>query len=95
MRIYIDETGDTGFKLSSGSSAIFCVTFLVFHDDKEIEKMVNAVKRLEERKNFHSRYEWKFNKSKHDLRIEFLTLINSFDFEIRAYTGPDFNRAQN
>ncbi len=102
MRIYIDETGDTGFKLDKGSSAIFCVTLLVFHDNADIEKMVGAVKRLEERKHFHSQYEWKFNKSKHDLRVEFLTLIKDYNFEIRsvvmnkaAITGPKLKSDKN
>lgn len=95
MHIYIDETGDTGFKLDKGSSHIFCITLLIFNDNKEIEKMAKAIKRLQEKLHFHSNDEWKFSKTASKFRLEFLQTINNFNFEVRAVvmikkniTGP-------
>lgn len=84
MHIYIDETGDTGFKLDKGSSHIFCITLLIFNDHKEIERMSKAIKRLEESLHFHSYTEWKFSKTAPAYRVEFLKTIANFNFEIRA-----------
>lgn len=84
LHIYIDETGDTGFKLEKGSSPIFCITLLIFHDNKEIEKMSMAIQKLESNLHFNSNEEWKFSKTAPKYRLEFLKTIVNFNFEIRA-----------
>ena len=84
MHIYIDETGDTGFKLKKGSSSIFCITLLIFHDNIEIEKMSKAIKRLQEKLHFHLNEEWKFSKTSPKNRLEFLHTISNFNFDVRA-----------
>ncbi len=84
MHIYIDETGDTGFKLDQGSSEIFSITLILFKNPKEIEKAVNAIKTLEKRLGFSKDTEWKFSKTAPKNRIEFLKTVCAFDFEIRA-----------
>ena len=84
MHIYIDETGDTGFKLDRGSSYLFGISLVIFHDPKEIEKTVRAIKKLEKRIHFPANAEWKFTKTKSIWRKEFLRTIANFNFDIRT-----------
>lgn len=82
MHIYIDETGDTGFKLDKGSSQIFAITLVVFKEPFEIEKTVSAIRRMEKRIGFPEKAEWHFSKVKPTWRKEFLKTIEPFDFEL-------------
>ena len=84
MHIYIDETGDTGFKLDKGSSEIFCISLLIFKENRHIEETVNAVKQLNKSLYFSDGVEWKFSKTKPDRRKMFLYAIKDCPFEIRA-----------
>lgn len=84
MHIYIDETGDTGFKLQKGSSQIFSITMIIFHDPGEIEKICHAVGKLQKKYKFNKNQEWKFTKTSPARRIEFLKTISPFDFRIQS-----------
>lgn len=84
MHIYIDETGDTGFKLAKGSSKIFAITLIIFKDPGEIEKTVKAIKKMEERIRFPQKAEWHFSKVKPAWRKEFLKTLLPYDFEIKT-----------
>ena len=102
MHIYIDETGDTGFKLDKGSSQIFCITILIFNEPKEIEKICQAIKILQEKYKFKTGEEWKFSRTSPDRRIEFLKTIAPFNFRVQAVvmmkkniTGPNLTTDKN
>ena len=84
LHIYIDETGDTGFKLDKGSSKIFAITLIIFKDPKEIEKTVKAIRNMEERIRYPEKAEWHFSKVKPTWRKEFLKALLPYDFEIRT-----------
>jgi uncharacterized protein (DUF2164 family) len=84
LHIYIDETGDTGFKLNKGSSSIFSITFIIFRDPKEIEKTVDAIRRMMEREKIPKKLEWHFSKVKSPWKILFLNTISNFNFEVRS-----------
>lgn len=38
MIVFIDESGDPGFKIESGSSEVFVLALVVFDDNLEAEK---------------------------------------------------------
>lgn len=84
MLIFIDDSGDPGFKLEKGSTRFFVIALLIFDDTLEAEKMAVSVKEL--RRKFHmSDYEeFKFNKSNDRIREEFLNTIVQFSFRIRC-----------
>jgi hypothetical protein len=84
LHIFIDETGDTGFKLKKGSSDIFSITLIIFKNPLEIEKVTKSIKSLEDRLGFSQKSEWKFSKTAPKYRIEFLKTVCVYDFEIRA-----------
>jgi len=84
MIVFIDDSGDPGFKTEKGASKFFVVAAVIFEDTLEIEKCAVAIKELR-RKIFKSDYEeFKFSKSKHSVRERFLKTIAQFDFKICA-----------
>lgn len=84
MLIFIDDSGDTGFKFGSGSSRYFVISLLIFDDNLEAEKMAVAIKELKRFHKLPDHEEYKFNKSKERIRLEFLTCINQFSFRVRS-----------
>lgn len=83
MLVFIDDSGDPGFKLDKGSSKCFVISLVIFSDYLEAEKTAIAIKELRRKLGFSDYVEFKFFKSKKEVREKFLTTINSFDFKIR------------
>ena len=46
MLVFIDDSGDPGFKLAKGSSAIFVISCVIFDDELEAEKTSVAIKEV-------------------------------------------------
>jgi len=84
MIIFIDESGDSGFKIKKGSSKIFAIALVIFDDELEAEATALNIKRLRRRLNRSDRYEFKFNKASKKERIEFLKVVQNCKFRIRA-----------
>lgn len=89
--IFIDESGDPGFKLDKGSSNFFVIALVIFDDTLEIEKSSVAIKELKRNLAFPGEMEFKFSKSRDDVRKRFLNIINEFDFKIRSLVVPKKN----
>lgn len=83
MLVFIDDSGDPGFKLREGSSKFFVISCVVFDDELEALKTSVAIKELKRKLKFPDSVEFKFNKSKKNVRVGFLQKINSFKFKIR------------
>lgn len=82
--IFIDDSGDPGFKLSRGSSSHFVISCVIFDDELEAEKAAITIKEFRRKIKKTDRYEFKFNKcSKVDVK-DFLFAISKHDFRIRA-----------
>jgi len=84
MIVFIDDSGDPGFKLQKGSSQIFVIGCVVFDDELEAEKTAVAIKELKRRLKFPDDVEFKFNKSSRKVRESFLKTINPFAFKFRC-----------
>jgi hypothetical protein len=84
MLVFIDDSGDTGFKFELSSSRFFVISLLIFDDNLEAEKMAVAIKELKRKHGMADYEEYKFNKSKERIRLEFLTCINQFAFRVRS-----------
>jgi len=84
MLIFIDDSGDPGFKFDKGSSQYFVIALLIFDDTLEAEKMAVAIKELRRTLNFSDYHEFKFYKSKDKVKTDFLQVINNYDFRIRC-----------
>jgi len=81
--IFMDESGDAGFKFGKGSSRFFVVVAIIFDDTLEIEKTSVSVKELKRRLAFPDDVEFKFNNSSKKVRIQFLKTISKRRFRIQ------------
>lgn len=82
MLVFIDESGDPGFKLDRGSSRIFSAAMVVFDDAaaaQEAEAVIRAaLVRL------RARPEFKFSKCSHDIKDAFFAEVANLRFCVRA-----------
>src|SRR5262245_43402859 len=67
--VFIDESGDAGFKLSKGSSSIFAVGMVMFKDAESAQKTQVVIDEL--KKKLGIKPEFKFSKSSADVRDAF------------------------
>lgn len=84
MLVFIDESGDSGFKTNKGSSPNFVIALVIFNDELVAEETALAIKKLRKQMSYRDAYEFKFNKSNKHHREIFLNTVKPFDFSIRA-----------
>jgi hypothetical protein len=84
MLVFIDDSGDPGFKLSKGSSYVFVLALVIFDDELEAEKTAVALKQLRRELNFPDTVEFKFNKSSAMVKRKFLQACSNYNLKIRA-----------
>ena len=84
MLVFIDDSGDAGFKFDGGSTKFFVITLVIFEDNLEAEKTAVAIKELRRKLGFPDDMEFKFSKSRPEIREQFLQAVVPFGFRIRA-----------
>ena len=84
MLVFIDDSGDPGFKVERGSTPVFVIVCVIFDDELEAEKTAVSIKELRRKLKKSDRFEFKFNKANRDLRLRFLEYAAKFKFRIRA-----------
>ncbi|MHB1680763.1 MAG: DUF3800 domain-containing protein [bacterium] len=84
MIIFIDDSGDPGFKVGKGSSAVFVIALIIFDDPLDAEETALKIKRLKQKLNKSEKFEFKFNKCSKDFRCMFLDTVAGSNFRIRA-----------
>ena len=84
MLVFIDDSGDPGFKIDRGSTRFFVIALVIFNDELEAEKTAVSIKELRRSLNFSDNTEFKFHKSRNDVREKFLKAISKFDFKFRC-----------
>lgn len=84
MLVFIDDSGDPGFKIKQGSSQAFVICCVVFDDNLEAEKCAVAIKELRRVLKKSDSFEFKFNKCSKSYRVKFLETVKPFKFRIRA-----------
>ena len=84
MLVFIDDSGDPGFKLQKGASNYFVICCVMFEDELEAEKVAVAIKELKRDLKFSDRMEFKFNGSSFKTRIAFLHIVRKYSFKVRA-----------
>lgn len=84
MLVFIDESGDAGFKVGQGSSNIFVIALIIFDDELDAEETALKIKKLRRDLGKSDKFEFKFNKCNKDLRCAFLKAVRSCPFRIRA-----------
>jgi hypothetical protein len=84
MLVFIDDSGDPGFKVEKGSTRFFVISLVIFHDELEAEKTAVAIKELRRSLGFSDNKEFKFNKMNQELRKKFLHAITPFSFRVSS-----------
>ena len=85
MLIFMDESGDTGFKLKTASSRFFVLTIVIFEDLDSAEIANQAIKELHEELNFSNQKEFKFSTgTSNKFKVAFLKKLSRQDFRYRS-----------
>lgn len=83
MLVFIDESGDPGFKLDRGASPIFVAAMVIFEAADDARQTQRTIETSEVRR-LHKPKEFKFNRCSHDIRDRFFAAISDCPFRVRA-----------
>lgn len=84
MLVFIDDSGDPGFKILEGSSSHFVIACIIFEDNLDAEETALKIKRFRRSLGWRDDHEFKFNKANQEIRLKFLNEIKGCKFKIRA-----------
>lgn len=82
MLVFIDESGDAGFKLERGSSPVFVMSMVIFETSEDAEYTGKRISDLMSEKGFHR--EFKFNKCSNEVRDLFFEHVAVAPFRVRG-----------
>jgi hypothetical protein len=82
MLVFIDESGDPGFKLARGSTAVFVAVLVAFKEVDQARACQAAIDATATRLRITG--EFKFSKSRPEVRDAFFNAVLNFDFRLRA-----------
>jgi len=82
MLVFIDESGDPGFKIERGSSPVFVMSMVMFQSDVKAQEADEAIRQCAI--DCRVKPEWKFNNSSNEKRDAFFECISGLDFKVRA-----------
>jgi hypothetical protein len=82
--VFIDDSGDPGFNILKGASANFVIACVIFNDELVAEETALAIKKYRREIGFPDTVEFKFAKSRNEIKKGFLKVVNKFDFDVRA-----------
>ena len=91
MLVFVDESGDAGLKLCSGSSSHFTVALLIFDDREEAQRADNHVTTIRRQCKLRPDFEFHFHKLKKSIRTTFLIEMIQFKFR---YVCIAINKAE-
>jgi hypothetical protein len=86
MLVFVDESGDLGFKLGRGSTRFFTLALVVFEDDRAALECQTAIEGLKAALNLPPRFEFHFHDDTHERRLALLSVIASRDFYCYSFT---------
>ena len=82
--VFIDDSGDSGFKLDTGSTRHFVIACCVFESSESAERTANRIRSFRDSLGWSPMEEFKFSKTRPEIRFSFLNQICSNDFFVRA-----------
>lgn len=85
MLIFMDESGDTGFKFSKTSSKFFVLVIVIFDSLSVAEEANEAVKKVRKELKLPENFEFKFSTgTSNKVRTVFLQKLSKFNFRYRT-----------
>jgi len=82
--VFIDDSGDPGFKLDKGSSSHFVIACVIFDDLLDAEETALIIKKYRRELGWNENREFKFNKTHKKYIREVLQRVSKSSFRIRA-----------
>lgn len=83
--IFVDDSGDPGFKLGQGSSSLFVIAAVLFLDDYAVEKASDKIKNLKCQIGWADKREFKYRKSGVIVKQNFFRAISNIDCLVSIY----------
>ena len=81
--IFIDDSGDPGFKLRHGSSQLFVIACIIFDSPISAEYTAANLKMLKEQMGWKQEREFKFHRANDEQKKLFFDVIKKHNFKIR------------
>jgi hypothetical protein len=78
MLVFIDESGDPGFRIAEGSSALFVAAMVIFDDPVASQHTANKIAQLRDELRVHP--EFKFSKCRDEVRDRFFESVRGDNF---------------
>ncbi len=82
--VFMDESGDAGFKVSSGSSPLFCIAAVIFRSYAAMDAVEAIMNGLRAEMHLHPLHEFHYNRESCEKRVAFCQAVAGSDFTIRA-----------
>ena len=84
MYVFIDDSGDAGFKLERGSSEHLVIVCCVFDSADDAEIAADLIRNFRVSLKWHPQQEFKFSKTREDIRLAFFRAIQPGRFFVRS-----------
>jgi len=84
--VFVDESGDLGFKLERGSTRFFTMALVVFEDSQAALACQRAIEAVKERLSLPPGYEFHFHSDSHDRRLALLSTVARQSFSCYTFT---------
>jgi Protein of unknown function (DUF3800) len=85
MIVFVDESGDAGLKVESGSSTHFIFSLIIFNDKDEANKVDNHIDSIRQQLSLRKDFEFHFNKLSKNYREHFLSEVCNFDYKCFSF----------
>jgi len=82
--VFIDESGDAGFKVVQGSSQVFVLAAVIFQNREKIHQVEHLMAKLREEWHLSPDYEFHFSKESIQRKAEFCRRVCHSPFKVRA-----------
>lgn len=84
MYVFIDDSGDAGFKLGHGSSEHLVIVCCVFESADDAEIAADLIRAFRASLKWHPQQEFKFSKTREDIRLAFFKAVHPAKFFVRS-----------
>lgn len=81
--VFIDDSGDPGFKVGSSSST-FVMASAIFIDSESAQLVNDAISQYRRLLGWKDSHEFKFRTTAKSIKLEFLRIVSRYDFDIYA-----------
>lgn len=82
--IFIDDSGDPGFKIGKGSSSSLVMALVIFDDELDAEETALKIKKLRRELGVKDAFEFRFSSCRDEYRRRFLGRVANCSFRVRA-----------